>query len=308
MTIRELELKFLKNIAPLDRELIFSHVLKKPREFVLIHPEFKLSAAQIRRISALIQRRINGEPLAYLTGHKEFFGLDFRVNQHTLIPRPETELLVEQALAELRNLLRNKLRNVSAIDVGTGSGNVIVSVAWHIQHGTWNIKQSTKDRIKLYGTDISAPALRIAKQNAINHRVNDGMELLNGDLLDPVAKKCSMIHACLPVDKAPCSMLITANLPYLDTGWKNLLTSSETRGLKFEPSSALYAGQDGLDEYRRLAAQIRKLHQQTECDITLFCEIGHRQKKEMANIFAFAGKIDFFKDLARHWRVAKIEL
>ncbi len=294
MTIRELELKFLEAIAPLDRELIFSHVLGKSREFVLAHPEFRLTAPRTKRITGLLKRRAKGEPLAYLTGHKEFFGLDFQVNRHTLVPRPETELLVEQALDELRNSLRNKLRNIAIVDVGTGSGNIIVSVAKNMEHGTWN-------RMRLYGIDISKKALEIARLNSRKHKLDRKIKFMPGDLLKPMIKAASMFHV-------PCSMLITANLPYLDTDWKNLLASSETRGLKFEPATALYAGQDGLDEYRRLATQIRELHEQTSCDIRLFCEIGPRQKTEMAKIFAFADKIDFFKDLAGYWRVARIQL
>ena len=103
-------------------------------------------------------------------------------------------------------------------------------------------------------------------------------------------------------------MVIVCNLPYIDTGWKKSLNSSETKGLIFEPEIALYSGQDGLNAYRKLAQQIKILIQKTKANITLVCEIGHPQKKEIEKIFSFAKKIEFQKDLAKKWRIVIIKI
>ncbi|TAK95314.1 peptide chain release factor N(5)-glutamine methyltransferase [Patescibacteria group bacterium] len=291
MTIQDLFKKYPARIDSLDLELILACVLKKSREFVLAHPEHKIPATRNSQLINLIGRRTKGEPLAYLLGHKEFYGLDFLVNQHTLVPRPETELLVEKALEELHNQSRNKLRNIHVIDLGTGSGNIIISLAHNIDRGAYS-------KLSFSGIDISADALRVAKKNAKRLGLDGEIKFLKGNLLDPIIKERYAL-------RTKRSMLITANLPYLDQDWKNLLKSSDTRGLKYEPSIALYAGKDGLDAYRELAGQLKQLK---NVDITLLCEIGHLQRTGMQKIFSFAKEINFFKDLASKWRVCKVHL
>ena len=288
MIIKDILLKYNRKIDYLDLELIISHVLKKSREAVLAHPEHEITKRQAAKIIKFIKRRQKHEPLAYILEHKEFYGLDFKVNQNTLVPRPETEMLVDETLSLLRSMLRNK---TAVIDIGSGSGNIIISIAKELEKN-----------YKFFGIDISPKALTVAKNNAKKHKVDKKIKFLKSDLLDCFLKNN-------PEIKKFDNLIITANLPYLDIGWKNLLNSTETKGLQYEPSIALYSGQDGLDAYRKLAGQTEKIKAFLKNkNIYLFCEIGHLQKPKMEKIFSFAKKTSFKKDLAKKWRMAIVEI
>ena len=280
LSILDFKKKYKNKIGHLDLDLILAHSLGKTREFVLTYPEKTVTSNQQSVISKNIKRRILHEPIAYITGHKEFYGLDFSVNNKTLVPRPETELLIEEILK------LNPKNNIIA-DIGTGSGNIIISLAKNIHNK--NI---------YFGIDISKEALKIARKNAKKHGLYKKINFLHGNLLSPFLKTKLKIQ----------KLTIVANLPYLDIGWKNLLKSSETKGLKFEPRIALYAGEDGLDAYRKFAKQIKLLNKNKKNNITVFCEIGHLQVSGMRKIFSFAKNITFLKDLAGKWRICKIEL
>lgn len=196
--------------------VLLAHVLKKPKTWVLAHPEAVLSPEQNSQIERLFQRLEAGEPLPYLTGTQAFFGLDFVVTHHTLIPRPETELLVEEAL----NWLDHHPEVKNALDVGTGSGCIAVTIA------------SRKPNLTVSGTDISAEALKIAQLNAAAHRVEAQITFSQADLLPEGAGKFD---------------LVCANLPYIPTA---KLTEVNTLG--FEPNLALDGGPDGLGLILRL--------------------------------------------------------
>ena len=202
--------------ASLESELILRHALKISRVQLYTDLDRELSREQEETFRHLIERRLNGEPTAYVTGHREFYGLDFYVDPSVLIPRPETELLVEKAL----NLAQN--RTISTIaDIGTGCGAIAISLAL-------NLPQA-----KIYATDISASALNIALINCQKHGVVNSVCLLQGDLLDPLPE---------PVD------LIVANLPYVK--------DSESSFANFEPVLALSGGSDGLDKIRQLCRRV----------------------------------------------------
>lgn len=221
--------------APLESELLLRHALKISR--VKLYQDFahELNAKQEETFRKLVERRLTGEPSAYITGHREFYGLDFYVDPDVLIPRPESELLVEKALALAQS------RPISAIaEIGTGSGAVAISLAL-------NLPQA-----KIYATDISAPALKIARFNCQKHGALDRIHFLQGDMLDPLPE---------PVD------IIIANLPYVKEQELPPLTS-------FEPRLALNGGADGLERIRRLCRQATgKLHP----DGCLLMEIGQGQ-------------------------------
>lgn len=279
MTIREIRKKYRTKIDALDLELIIAHGIGKTREFVLAHPEFIIPGARNSQLATFIKRRVKHEPIAYILGQKEFFGLNFKVDRDVLVPRPETETLVEEALAL-------KPKNSTVIDVGTGSGNIIISLI-----------KNLKNKNSFVAIDISAKALTIAKQNAKIHETFRKIKFIESNMLDYFLKHPASI-------KKDC--VVIANLPYLDLGRKNLLKSSENKGLKFEPQIALYAGKDGLAVYRQFAEQLKKIKSVTKKKIAVFCEIGHVQKREMKKIFSFAKKTDFKKDLAGRWRIARI--
>src|ERR1700678_891183 len=163
--------------APLAAELLLMHVLDRDRTYLYAHPEKQLEAAQAEAFLALIRKRAAGTPTQYLTGHQEFWGMDFEVTPDVLIPRPETEHVMEVALARLgeRGLKihmdtgapRETLR---VADVGTGSGCLAVALAWELPHA------------EVFATDISAPALEIARRNAARHKVADRIHFVQCDL------------------------------------------------------------------------------------------------------------------------------
>ncbi|SFQ98220.1 peptide chain release factor N(5)-glutamine methyltransferase [Desulfoscipio geothermicus] len=206
----------------LDAEVLLAHALGRDRVYLFRETGRTLPEEIARRYRALIERRVAGEPVAYLTGSKEFMGLDFLVGSHVLIPRPETELMVEYALAALAGWPGS--RRIVA-DVGTGSGAVAVSLA-RLAPG-----------VQVYATDISEQALATARANAGRHGVD--VQFYCGDLLSPLQGVLG-----------PASVaVITANLPYIP--------SPEMSGLPrdvrcFEPALALDGGSDGLALYRRL--------------------------------------------------------
>lgn len=270
-----------------DAPILLAHVLKKNSAFLFANPDKQISPLKSKIFNLLISRRRANWPVAYLTGHKEFFGLDFKVNKDVLIPRPETELLVELALPISRN---SKFRNI--IDIGTGSGNIIIALA-----------KNTKNKVNFFAIDSSAKALRVAKTNAKKHSVAKKIIFLKGNLLSPITLNNSM-------ELFP--MLILANLPYL--------TSKQTRepSIKHEPRSALVAGKDGLKYYRELFKQLQKACHAglparsaggDPASISLLIEFDPSQKqkiKALAKLYLAGAKIQFHKDLASKYRCAII--
>ncbi len=153
-TIQEIKKEYLGKIDPLDLDLIIANVMGESRELVLMHPETLINKEQEKKIEKFIKRRLKNEPLAYILEHKEFMELDFKVDKSTLIPRPETELLVEKVLKDIS--ASKKHYDLKILDVGTGSGNIIISLANNIVHKTHNKK------IKFFSSDISKKSLGVA--------------------------------------------------------------------------------------------------------------------------------------------------
>jgi release factor glutamine methyltransferase len=204
----------------LDSELLLAYVLDANRAAILARPEQQLTPKQLTSFRDLVVRRGNREPLAYIVGHREFYGLDILVDDRVLIPRPETELLVEHAL-DIASRMPASLR---IADVGAGSGAIAVSLAVQLPEAT------------LYALDHSAEALDLLAENARRYHVADRVHCLHSDLLATLAG---------PVD------LITANLPYVTTDeWQELAPEIRT----YEPRAALDGGPDGLDLIGRLLA------------------------------------------------------
>lgn len=171
MTLREI----LKKYSAIEIEILLEHVLKKPKEFLFMHPETKLTAAQLVKLDGYIKRRIKGEPIAYLVGYKYFYGLKFKVTKDTLIPRPETEWLVDQVI----KLGAGK----KILDMGTGSGCIAISIAKNI-------------KTHIHAADISSGALSIAKQNAKLHHAK--VMFFKSNLFSNLPYKYDFIIANLP--------------------------------------------------------------------------------------------------------------
>jgi release factor glutamine methyltransferase len=277
-------------LSPFDAEILLSYALEKPREYLFAHPEKKLAQKQITRFNKLARRRSKNEPIAYILKQKEFYGLDFFVDKQVLVPRPETEILVEAAL---RRIMNYELGIRNFIDLGTGSGNIIISVLK-------NMPANLRSKINFYASDISGKALNVTKRNIKKYKMEKIINLKKSDLLDFVLENNLSLAG---------NTIITANLPYLDGKWRNLLESSDSKDLESEPKIALEGGCDGLAVYRELAKQVRRLRaQNTGSRMSILCEIGHSQKSGIKSIFSFVEKIKFHKDLAGRNRIAEIIL
>jgi len=214
----------LTDTPRLDAELLLAHSLDWDRARLHAYPEQALSPEQMAVFGNLSHRHAQGEPLAYLLEQQEFFGLSFYVDNRVLIPRPETELLVEEAIAWLQTR-QIDCRHLIVADVGTGSGAVAISLA------------TSCPRLTLYATDVSADALQVAARNTQHHAVADRIRLLHGDLLAPLPEP---VH------------LIAANLPYVS---EDELAYLPPHIVRFEPRLALDGGADGLSVVERLLSQ-----------------------------------------------------
>ena len=212
----------ISDTPALDASVLLAHILDKPRTWVLAHPELILTEDQKKDLQQSLTRLEDGEPFPYLLGHWEFFGLDFEVTPDVLIPRPETELLVEKAIAWMQE---SPFRRTVA-DVGTGSGVIAISIAVNVPDAN------------ILATDISGKALQVAKRNARKFNVDHRIEFTECDLLP---SKPDWFSTEQHFD------LICANLPYIPT---ETLRTLPIYGR--EPTLALDGGDDGLDLIRRL--------------------------------------------------------
>ena len=204
----------------LTADILLGFILGWDRVRILSHPEQLLDEKALRLLDALLHRRAHGEPVQYLTGEKEFYGHIFQVTPDVLIPRPETEHLVEKAI----DLIRSCAAPVRFADIGAGSGCIAISVACEIPSSIG------------YAVDISPAALRVVRHNAVQNRVADRVLPICGDLLE-----------CFP--RRECLDLILSNPPYIPLSDYNNLPAEVRR---YEPHLALFGGESGLDIYRRL--------------------------------------------------------
>jgi len=266
--------------ARLDAQVLLSHVLHSERSFLYTYPEQVLTSEQNQLFRDLVERRSRGEPVAYLIGHKEFYGLDFLVDKRVLIPRPETELLVDLALDICRKMFDVGYTPVIA-DIGTGSGAIPVTLA------------ALEPRLPyLYACDISADALEVAYLNCHRYHVEDRVRLLQGDLLEPLPE---------PVD------LVTANLPYVGI---DELEDIPLDVKAYEPHLALFSGSQGLDLMLRFFQEIRH-SQKLKAGANLLLEIGYRQTEAITSILRDTlpqATLTFTKDLAGWNRVLHVTL
>jgi release factor glutamine methyltransferase len=243
--------------ASLEGEILLKHILSINRTQLYAELDGDISPNDIKRLLKLVERRVKGEPSAYITGKKEFYGLDFIVNRYVLIPRPETELLVGQA-----TILCRKYHYSKVADVGTGCGAIAISLAVHLPE------------VRIFATDISSQALKVAKKNCVKHGVNDRITLLRGDMLEPLPESVDLIIANLPYVKGP-----------------------DVKKISPEPKIALNGGENGLDKIERLC---REAGEHLNPQGSLLLEIGQGQAEEVKSIlqkYTPAGLIEIQKDL-----------
>jgi release factor glutamine methyltransferase len=263
-----------------DAQILLRHVLHTERSFLYAYPEHELTSEQEEQYQALIERRSRGEPVAYLIGHKEFYGLDFLVDRRVLIPRPETELLLDSALNSCREML-DAGRTPVVVDIGTGSGAIPVTLA------------VLEPRLPyMYASDISDDALDVAYLNCQQHHVEDRIRLLHGDLLEPLPEA---------VD------ILTANLPYIGT---DELEEIPLDVRAYEPHLALFSGPLGLDLMLRFFQELQHSQKLKEGAI-LFLEIGYRQHEALTSMLQEIWPqaiLTFTKDFAGWNRVLRVTL
>ena len=268
--------------ASAEAEVLLGHVMGMSKTGLYTEPERRLTSAETECLRHHVRRRLDREPAAHILGHCEFYGIDFYVESHTLIPRPETELLVETAV-ELAGRISGQGEQITTADIGTGCGAIAISLALALPQA------------KIYATDISPLALKVAEVNCRRHEVTGQVELLQGNLIEPLPGA---------VD------LIVANLPYVkDREFVDL--SPEIR--EYEPAIALAGGKDGLDKIREMLEQMR-----WKGDVDLdrwpayvLLEIGQEQAEmviSLVNEYFPQASIELIPDLGGIERVAKVRL
>ena len=259
--------------ARLEAEILLAHVLKVGRLYLYINPEQELTQDQIDSYNKLIQRRSEHEPTAYIVGHREFMDLDLIVNEDVLIPRPETEVLVETVIDHLNDITRV----VRIADIGTASGAIALSLAKSLPCST------------VEAVDISERALAVAKLNAGRYSLLGRITFNLGDLLEPLnGRKFNAI---------------VSNPPYIPS---KVIDTLQDEVREYEPSTALDGGADGLDFYRRLIEDSPKLLLKGGF---LAVEIGFDQAEAVTNLARrHFREVEVVKDLSQNDRVVVAKL
>ena len=238
--------------ARLDAETLMMHALGRDKAYLYAHPELELACGELKRYHDTLQRRAGGEPLQYITGHQEFWGLDLLVTPAVLIPRPETEHAVEAALELLRGM-----KSARVVDVGTGSGCIALALA------------SELPEAGIEAVDISNEALEVARSNATRLQLDDRVTFSQSDLLEKY------------LDISAAFDLVVSNPPYVGDSESDKL-QVEVR--EHEPHQALFGGgREGLDIYRRLIPQAARV---LKPGGWLVMEIGYTQEQAIRELLA----------------------
>ncbi|MBT3356324.1 peptide chain release factor N(5)-glutamine methyltransferase [bacterium] len=281
--------------ARFEAEILLSLATKKTRETILTHPETELSEDEAETFREFVSRRSKHEPFSHISGEKEFMGFSFIVTTDTLIPRPETEILVEHASAVAQKF---EGKNILIADIGTGSGCIAISTANLLRE-----KHLLSPATSFVAIDISKEALAVCRRNIGKHSLDGVISVFNGDLLLPVIEK--------EIFQGNEVFIALANLPYLSA---EIYASSPKTVQDFEPKSALFSKEQGLSHYRRLLEQILQIKKANpKMKIFALLEISPEQRDLFSNLAAsIMGdkkiKLDFFQDLAGKWRLVKLEI
>lgn len=273
MTLREALTAISTTIPPRNAELLLAHVLQRDRPFLLAHPEHTLTETEIEQLQALAARRAAHEPLQYILGEQEFYNLALTVTPATLIPRPETELLVESVLTWLTD--HPQLTAPTILDIGTGTGAIAIALAHH--HSTAHIT----------AVDVSSKALAVARHNAARHHLESRITFAESDLLSAIPNQRFDV--------------IVSNPPYVpDTDAPTL----QPEVLLHEPHTALFAGPDGLAIFRRL---IPAANTTLNPNGLLALEFGFNQRDALAALLNNWTNVRFRDDYASIPRIALAE-
>lgn len=275
MTIKDIIVKYskeLEEISPtprLDVETLLQKVLGVDRLYILLNLERVLSEDEEQLFNKFINERLNNRPIAYIVGNREFMGLDFFVKEGVLIPRPDTEVLVEEVIE-----LAKKKDAKNILDIGTGSGAITVSLAKYLEN------------VKVTSVDISDIALEIGKRNAISNEVNDRINFVKSDLFTNI-------------DKETKFDIIVSNPPYIK---REVIDTLDKQVKDYEPYNALEGGVDGLDFYRAITKQAKEYLKKGGI---LAYEVGHDQSEDVSKLMEMDGYTNIYtlKDLQQIDRV-----
>ena len=275
MTIKDIIVKYskeLEEISPtprLDVETLLQKVLGVDRLYILLNLERVLSEDEEQLFNKFINERLNNRPIAYIVENREFMGLDFFVKEGVLIPRPDTEVLVEEVIE-----LAKKKGAKNILDIGTGSGAITVSLAKYLEN------------VKVTSVDISDIALEIGKRNAISNEVDDRINFVKSDLFTNI-------------DKETKFDIIVSNPPYIK---REVIDTLDKQVKDYEPYNALEGGVDGLDFYRAITKQAKEYLKKGGI---LAYEVGHDQSEDVSKLMEMDGYTNIYtlKDLQQIDRV-----
>lgn len=275
MTIKEIIIRYskeLEEISPtprLDVETLLQKALGVDRLYILLNLDKDLSEDEEKTFNKFIEERLNNRPIAYIVGNREFMGLDFYVQEGVLIPRPDTEVLVEEVI----EIAKDK-GEIDILDIGTGSGAITVSLAKYLENA------------KLTSVDISEIALEIAKKNAISNNVEDRINFVKSDLFSSLNKNQKFD-------------IIVSNPPYIK---REVIDTLDKQVKDFEPYNALEGGIDGLDFYRAITTQAKDYLKEGG---VLAYEVGHDQSEDVSKLMEMDGYTNIYtrKDLQQIDRV-----
>lgn len=255
----------------LDVEVLMADLLDMERINLYVKYDYPLKSNEIDTYREMVKKRAQRIPVAYIIEKKEFMSLEFKVKEGVLIPRPETENLVETVIEYCR---QNELQSPQIIDVGTGSGAIAVSLAHYLSEA------------KVVGVDLSAQALKVARHNMEKHELSERMSILKSDLLaEFIKREINEIN------------IIVSNPPYISEAEMEELPPE----VKKEPKNALEAGEDGLDYYRRLIPEAEKVLKKGG---KIFLEIGYQQAEAVSNLFGENwSEVEVKKDYAENDRI-----
>ncbi|ARD86084.1 protein-(glutamine-N5) methyltransferase, release factor-specific [Rickettsia bellii] len=294
------------NNPKLEARILLQHAINKPYEYLLANPEKQLNQLEIEAVEKVLERRLKHEPIAYILGTKEFYSREFIVNKHVLIPRNDTEILIDVVLQyhsqhfqyhsqhslchssnggnpdkkQLDSVVkpRNNIKSSNILELGTGSGCISISLLLELPNS------------QITATDISIDAIEVAKSNAIKHDVTDRLQIIHSNWFENIGKQ--------KFD------LIVSNPPYISINEKPEM-AIET--INYEPSIALFAEEDGLLSYKIIAENAKKFLKQNG---KIILEIGYKQANQVSQIFLDHGYVidNIHQDLQSHNRVIEISL
>ncbi len=260
----------------LDSQLLLCHVINVDKIYTYTHKDQVVDSQSVDKFFKFIDKRKSGYPIQYILGKQEFMGLDFYVKEGVLIPRPDTEILVEHIIELVKSKYFGKKDLIRIVDIGTGSGAITLSLAHYLGNA------------HVYSIDISDTALEVATENSKKLGLESKVTFLKGDLFNPLEEL--KLHSSIDI--------IVSNPPYIPT--KDIL-DLQKEVAEYEPKLALDGGEDGLDFYRRIVAESGKYIAHGG---VLAFEIGYNQGNEVKELMAGGFKdIEIIKDLSGHDRV-----